>query len=197
MRSASFRVMILLGLVAASVLAGALAVNCGGGEKESGEKTTATAAATATARAAPTPVPSPTPDIRSIDLSQQSDVAALTQRLGGEVDPETIIYSDLTGDGRDEAVVPISSGGTAGDPAFIVLGYSDGKLVPLLTEVPAEGSVQVAVVNQQLVESVPVYSAGDLPGFPTQIKKLYYAWNGSSFVIAKEQTVPNPSQPPK
>ena len=72
----------------------------------------------------------------------------------------TIIYSDLIGDGGKEAVVPISSGGTAGDPAFIVVGYRDGKLVGLLTEVPAEGSVQVKVVNQQLVESVPVYSTG-------------------------------------
>ena len=83
--------------------------------------------------------------------------------------------------------MPISSGGTAGNPAFIVVGYRDGILVGLLTEVPEEGSVQVQVVNKQLVESVPVYSPGDLPGFPSEIKNIYYAWNGSGFVVAKRQ----------
>jgi hypothetical protein len=196
MRLGWFRLMIVVvaGLVVVAVLAGVFAVWRSGGEEKSGEKATATATVTP----APTPTPTPQlPDIRSVDLSKQSDVAALTQRLGGEVDPETIIYSDLTGDGREEAVVPISSGGTAGNPAFIVVGYRDGRLAGLLTEVPAEGSVQVQVVNKQLVESVPVYSTGDLPGFPSEIKYIYYAWNGSGFVVAKQQTVPDPFAPPK
>ena len=196
MRLGWFRLMIVVvaGLVVLAVLVGVLVVRRSGGEEESGGKATATATAT------PAPTPTPTPqlaDIRSVDLSKQSDVAALTQRLSGEVDPATIIYSDLTGDGREEAVVPISSGGTAGNPAFIVVGYRDGRLVGLLTEVPGEGSVQVQVVNKQLVESVPVYSTGDLPGFPSEIKNIYYAWNGSGFVVAKQQTVPDPFAPPK
>lgn len=196
MRLGWFRLMIVVvaGLVVVAVLVGVLAVSRSGGEEKSGEKATATATVT------PAPTLTPTPqlaDIRSVDFSKQSDVTALTQRLGGEVDPGTIIYSDLTGDGREEAVVPISSGGTAGNPAFIVVGYRDGRLVGLLTEVPAEGSVQVQVVNKQLVESVPVYSTGDLPGFPSEIKNIYYAWNGSGFVVAKQQTVPDPFAPPK
>jgi hypothetical protein len=178
--------------VAVIVLLVALGMSCRGGGKE--QKATPTGTTTVSPTSTPTPQPV---DIRGVDLSKESDVAALMQRIGGEVVPEDVIYADLTGDGQEEAVVPIFSGGTAGNLAFIVLGYRDGKLAALLTEVPAEGSVQVSVVNQQLVESLPVYSAGDLPGFPSEIKNVYYAWNGSSFVVAKELTVANPSAPPK
>ena len=173
--------------IAAAVLA-ALALACGDGDE--GKKTP-----TATSPATSTPV-SPS-DIRKVDLDQQADVKALRQRLGGEVVAEDILYADLTGDGQEEAIVPISSGGTAGNLAFIVIGYRGGELVALLSEVPAEGSVQVELEDHHLVEVLPVYSPGDTPGFPSRIKKVQYIWKNGALVVGSEEVVENPNAPPK
>ena len=110
---------------------------------------------------------------------------------------EDILYADLTGDGQEEAIVPISSGGTAGNLAFIVLGYRGGDLVTLLSEVPAEGSVQVELEDHHLVEVLPVYSPGDTPGFPSRIKKVQYIWKNGALVVGSEEVVENPNAPPK
>ena len=91
---------------------------------------------------------------------------------------------------------PVSSGGTQGNFGFIVMGYLDGKLKALLSEAPAEGEVRVAVTNSQLVETLPVYESGDQPQFPSKVKNIYYAWDGSQFVVDHEETVPNPNPPP-
>jgi hypothetical protein len=177
-----------IAFIAAAVLA-ALAVACGDGHHKTETPTPAT-----TSVVTPSPVP---PNIREVDLAQQADVKALLQRLGGEVIAEDILYADLTGDGQEEAIVPISSGGTAGNPAFIVLGYRGGELVALLSEVPAEGSVQVQLEDHHLVEVLPLYSSGDTPGFPSRIKKVHYIWKDGALVVDREDVVDNPNAPPK
>ena len=131
-----------------------------------------------------------------LDLRSQPDVRAFAQRLHGEVAPEAIIYADLTGDGVDDAVVPVSSGGTQGDLGFIVLDYVDGRLKALLSEAPVGGEVRVAVVSGRLVETLPVYEDADQPGFPSKVKNIYYTWNGSRFAIDHEEVAPNPNAPP-
>lgn len=136
-------------------------------------------------------------DIRDVDLSQQADVQAMLRRVGGEVVPTDVLYDDLTGDGREDAVVPISSGGTAGNLAFLVLSYQDGDLVSLLSKVPESGSVRLAVRDGQLVETQPVYQEGDQPGFPQQVRNTYYRWDGEGLVVEREETTPSPHAPPK
>jgi hypothetical protein len=175
-------------LVATLALAGGCSDNSKSGE-------IAQTPTVATASPAPTPTPTPPPDIRTLDLAHQADVAALAQRLSGVVAPEEIIYADLTADGLDDAVVPISSGGTQGDLGFIVLGYRDGALKALLTEAPAEGQVRVEVLDGQLVESQPLLSEGDKPGFPSRIKISYYVWRYGAFVVDRIDTKDNPNLP--
>ena len=174
-------------LLLALVLVFAAGISCGG-EKSS--------SVTNTPQAVSSPVVTPPADLRMLDLTNQADVRAFAQRLGGEVDPQEIMYADLTGDGLDEAIVPVSSGGTQGDFGFIVMGYVDGKLKALLSEAPAEGEVRVAVTNSQLVETLPVYESLDQPQFPSKVKNIYYTWDGSRFVVDHEETVPNPNPPP-
>jgi hypothetical protein len=176
--------------IAAAVIAALALVACGDGHEKAETRTpTATSPATST--------PTPPPNIREADLTQQPDVKALLQRLGGEVTATDVLYADLTGDGREEAIVPISSGGTAGNLAFIVLGYRGGELVTLLSEAPTEGSVQVELEDHHLVEVLPVYSAGDTPGFPSRIKKVQYIWKDGALVVGSEEVVENPNAPPK
>jgi hypothetical protein len=177
-----------MAFVAAAVLA-VLAPACDDGDEKA---KTPTPAATASATATPASL-----DIRDVDLIRQPDVEALLQRLGGEVSPEDVLYADLTGDGQEEAIVPISSGGTAGNLAFIVLGYRGGELVTLLSEVPAEGSVQVEIEDHHLVEVLPLYGSGDTPGFPSRIKKVHYIWKDDALVVDREDVVDNPNASPK
>jgi hypothetical protein len=184
------RVRILVAGLLVPVIGVALAAGCSSGGN--GAQPTATRQH---ATASPAATPSPLPDLKTLDLSTQPDVQELAQRLGGQVSTDEVIYADLTGDGRDDAVVPISSGGTQGDLGFIVLGYLDGELKALLTEAPEEGEVRVAVTGGQLVESLPVYAGGDLPGFPSKITNVYYAWNGDGFVVDHEEVIDNPSLP--
>jgi hypothetical protein len=176
-------------LFIAAVLSGVLALSCDGDGEEDGVATpTVTPQATATA----TPQ-----DIEDINLSQQADVQAMLRRTGGEVVPADVLYADLTGDGQEEAVVPISSGGTAGNIAFLVLSYQDSELVSILAKVPESGSMRLSVTEGQLVEMQPVYEEGDEPGFPSRIKSIYYGWDGEELVVEREEETPSPYAPPR
>jgi hypothetical protein len=145
----------------------------------------------------PSPTPSPVAtaatyeDIRDVDFSQVPQVEDLLAG-GGEVLPETVVYTDLTGDGQDEAVVPISSGGTAGDIAFAVFTLRNGVLDELLAREP--GQVAVDVEDGQLVETQPIFGPNDPNCCPSQLKKTYYRWDGDELVVDHEETINQPPQ---
>ena len=105
-----------------------------------------------------------------------------------------VIYADLTGDGVDEAVVPISSGGTLGDVAFIVLALSGAGTKTLLKDRPSGvgGGLSVAVVGGQLVMTLPVYGPNDPNCCPSALSKKTYVWNGSGFTTQSVTTDANP-----
>jgi hypothetical protein len=67
----------------------------------------------------------------------------------------------------------------------------------LLTEAPSEGEVRVAITNGRLIETLPVYTEGDAPGFPSNMKNIYYAWQGDHFGVDHEEVVANPNPPPR
>jgi hypothetical protein len=182
----------IIGLLAMLIVIGvAFASGCSESDKSAGSATPKS----------PTTLPaatsSPSTDIRAVDLANQPDVKDFTQRLGGEVAPEEVIYVDLTGDGRDDAVVPVSSGGTQGDLGFIVIGYLDGNLKALLSDAPAAGEVRVAVMDGWLVVTLPVYAEGDASGFPSNIKNVYYAWKADHFIVDHEEVLSGPNRPPR
>ncbi|MCH8064789.1 MAG: hypothetical protein IIC90_03045 [Chloroflexi bacterium] len=163
----------------------ALAVGCNGGDTDAGA--TATEAPTSSS-ASPTPT---TPvDIRQVDLPSEPAVAEFLGTTGGAVDADRILYADLTGDGNDEAVVPVSSGGEGGDFAVFVIGYVDGRLEELLLAQPAETSITAAIENGQLVTTEGVLAPGDPFGVPSQVLNRYYAWNGEALVVEREEQVP-------
>ncbi|NIR01629.1 MAG: hypothetical protein GTN78_15755, partial [Gemmatimonadales bacterium] len=62
------------------------------------------------------------------------DEWALGALRGGGISDESIQYIDLTGDGLEEAIVLLDSGGTAGYLAVWVYGYVDGELQSLMGE---------------------------------------------------------------
>jgi hypothetical protein len=177
-------------LVAALVLAA-----CGKQEEEQPPVTTSPSPES-TATAAPVTTVTPNPEIDQVDFSQVPAVQALAEQTGGRLLPQEIIFADLTGDGSEEAVVPISSGGSGGNIAYAVFGYRGGDLQELLVANPAAGRVVIAIEDGMLVDTQPVYAPEDPLCCPSQLQHTYYRWDGSRFVVDHQETEKEPSAKP-
>lgn len=136
-----------------------------------------------------TPVPTGALNIRDEDLAAQPDVLAFVQGSGGEVDTSRVIYADLTEDGVEDAVVPISSGGEGGDLAVFVLGYQGGALDVLLQAAEGQGGIQAALEDGQLVVTQGVYAASDPLCCPSEVLRRFYRWDADAglFAIDREE----------
>ena len=142
-----------------------------------------------------TPTGSSQQDIRAVDLARTAPVQKLLDDSGGQVDQSRVIYADLTGDGVEEAVVPISSGGTLGDIAYVVLMNGASGLQEILTSGPSqpnEGGVAVSVADGKLVETRPVYAAEDPNCCPSMFRRTTFAWDGTKLAQQSSETVSNP-----
>ena len=155
-----------------------------GGDPTATEQPTDQSQATATAD------PGDGPNIRSEDLTEQLELNAFLVFTGGVVDASRNQYADLTGSGADEAIVSVSSGGEGGDFAIFVFGYdADGEIDELLRAITAATSMVATIEDGQLKITEGVFAPGDI-GVPTQLLHRYYAWDGSAFVIEREEQEP-------
>jgi hypothetical protein len=173
-------------------VAALLAAACGTKDDEDQSEATLPPPLESTATVAPGPA------IEGVDLSQVPAVEDLVEDTGGELLPEETLFADLTGDGANEAVVPISSGGSGGNVAYAVLGYRDGNLEKIL-EVkpePEAGRVTMAVEEGVLVETQPVYGPEDPLCCPSQLQHTYYRWDGEDLVVDHQETETAPSVKP-
>lgn len=131
------------------------------------------------------------PPIFDVDFATAPDVADFTARAGGEVEQDAIIFADLTGDGEEEAIVPISSGGTAGDIAYFVYTMREGDLTLLLSVVPESGRIQVELDPEgRLVDREPVYGPDDPECCPSRVRTRVYEWDGERLRVAAESEEP-------
>ncbi len=167
---------------------GMLALAGCNGDSDGGDPT-ATEQPTDQPQATATAVPDMT-GIRSEDLTEQLELNAFLVFTGGVVDASRNQYADLTGSGADEAIVSVSSGGEGGDFAIFVFGYdADGEIDELLRAVTAATSMVATIEDGQLKITEGVFAPGDI-GVPTQLLHRYYAWNGTRFVIEREDQEP-------
>jgi len=182
-------------IFAALLLLLALALAAGGCKEKSGK---GRATATSTARAATAPATStrapagtatPAPDIRQEDFSKLPGVRE-SIASGNKIDTAAIIYADVTEDGVDEAVVPISTGGEGGDIAVFVFGYGPAGLTELLRVSAAGLPVKVTVTNGVVQGDIPEYAPGDPFCCPSNLHRTTYRWDGQQLVVAKQETVP-------
>jgi hypothetical protein len=148
----------------------------------------------------PTPVP-PTPAdagaIRNIDLAQVPALRTLVSQAGGEIDKQSVVYADVTSDGRDEAIVPIASGGTLGNLAYMVLTMRSGAPAPILTATRDRstlGGIFVMVEDGKVVKTTGKYGPDDPRCCPSVLVKTTYHWDGTSLQVESEQEVQQPSQ---
>ena len=128
--------------------------------------------------------------LRDFDFASLDFVGPLIDRAGGgEVNAERVHFEDLTGDGREEAVVVVESGGTAGDLAVAVYGLAEGAPELLLFE-RLGGHVEVRLGLIVIEEGV--YEADDPQCCPSRLREIAYGWDGAAFALASEQVVDNP-----
>lgn len=177
---------ILARLLLVSLAALVVACNDGGAGGEPTEEPTPGITPEATATVPVNGVP----DIRQADLVTQPAIVDFVSSAGGGVDGASIVYLDLTGDGAEEAVVPVSSGGEGGDIAVFVYGYQDGQLTDLLRVLPDDKSLSVETGVGALTIVQPVYGAGDPLCCPSLLRRTTYRWDGSALSVADDETVP-------
>jgi hypothetical protein len=136
----------------------------------------------------------PPEGIRALDLRSSEAVQDLLDVTGGLYVQDNVLYTDLTGDGDEEAVVPVSSGGTLGDVGFIVLTEAEGALEALLTATPQTGGVSVVVVDGKVfaVEAVP--GPDDPECCPSQLRTTVYAWDGEELAVESSTVEPAADQ---
>lgn len=164
---------------------------CGGKGGKPGATATRTIEATIEATATtPAETATPAPDIRREDFSRVPAMSSFLATSGGRVDPAAIIYADVTEDGVDDAVVPVSSGGEGGDIALFVFGYEAEGLTELLRVVPAMPPIKASVVEGKLQVDEPTFAPGDPMCCPSELTRTTYRWDGRQLVIDAQETVP-------
>jgi hypothetical protein len=166
----------------------ALVVACDGGGA-GGEPTDEPSPGTPQEGTATVP-PNGVTDIRQADLVTQPEIVDFVSTSGGAIDGARIVYLDLTGDGAEEAVIPISSGGESGDIAVFVYGYQDSQLTDLLRVLPDDGELTVETEDGTLTIVQPVYGEGDPLCCPSQLRRTTYEWDGTALVVEDDETVP-------
>ena len=165
-----------------ATLALALIAACDAGAPEPESRPTVPASASPAAPAAGS--------LREFDFESEAFVAELLARAGGgEVHAERVQLEDLTGDGREEAVVVVESGGTAGDIGVAVYGWVEGEPALLFFR-PLAGHVEVRLGLVVIQEGV--YAAGEPRCCPSRLREFVYGWREGEFALLSEQVVDNP-----
>lgn len=173
-------------LLSALMLAAAA---CDGGD-EAEEPTVVTTPTAAVATATEAPPEATPPNIRDVDLTLEEGLQSFLTSTNGEVDAGRIIYADITQDGNEDAVVPVSSGGEGGDiAAFVFAATSDG-IEEIGRIVPESGRLRVSVDGADVIAEEPVFAPGDPLCCPSELQRTTYRWDGSALRQAHQEVVP-------
>lgn len=183
-------------VLVAVLSAGAALVGCSSSSSSAKKRPSPSASVTALPTGTRTAATVPADAIRLISLESVADVQKLERDAGAtQVERDLVLYGDLTGDGVEEAVVPMSTGGTQGIVGFVVLTPEGDSARSLLMELPtgARGGLSLQISNGKLVETQAVPAADDPECCPSMLKVTTYAWDGSVLTVESADTVPNPA----
>jgi hypothetical protein len=139
------------------------------------------------------PEPGDAQAIRSFDLEAEDVLQDLVAQLGGgAIDSGAILYADLTGDLREEAVVPVSSQGTLGNIGYVIFTLDGGEPTPVLTRTVDRSSasgLQMSVDDGVLMETRGVFGPEDPFCCPSQLRQTTFRWDGSQLQVENEELV--------
>ena len=100
---------------------------------------------------------------------------------------DNVLYGDLDGDGRDEAVIQLFSGGTAGVIGFMVFRQADPR--PRLVTGQAGYKLGMRIDGGQLIVDQPYYFDGDPNCCPSALNRTPYRLVGNTLVGGAESWV--------
>ena len=138
-----------------------------------------------------------TPDdsqaIRAVEFEQNDAVEDLIGQLNfGEVDDRAIVYADLTGDLREEAIVPVTSQGTQGNVGYLIFTLESDQPEIILTRTVDRSSasgLQMSVEAGVLLETRGEYGPDDPFCCPSQLRETTFRWDGSALQVHNEVLV--------
>lgn len=138
--------------------------------------------------------PSKSQELFKKTLLDDAKTTVAVQRLlreGGLFVAPDIVFSDLTGDGRSDAVVLVETGGVAGAVALYVFS-TDGE--------PAESDLRAVYRSQRLYRAsvqpagdtltlrTPRFAAGDDVCCPARIVERVYAWSAGAKTLRQRSS---------
>jgi hypothetical protein len=186
-------------LTAAATIVSASLLLSACGDDRGGNDTTPSPQPTTGRTVVTTPAPqlTPTVDIRDVDIASLEDVVAALEESGGAISQPDVIYADLTNDGYDDAIAPVSIDGTLGMIGFFVLAPDGDSARVVLEEFPADsGGLILSVEGDKLVMIQPAPGPDDPECCPSFLRRTVYAWNGAALAVESVTTEPNPGLGP-
>jgi hypothetical protein len=127
-------------------------------------------------------------DFEAIDLLQDM----IAQLGSGAVESGAILYADVTGDQREEAIVPVTSQGTLGNIGYVVFTMESGKPAVVLTRTvdrSAASGLQMSVEDGVLLETRGVFGPDDPFCCPSQLRETTFNWDGAQLQVEDEVLV--------
>ncbi|MCS6803015.1 MAG: hypothetical protein RMM58_14350 [Chloroflexota bacterium] len=110
--------------------------------------------------------------------------------IPGFADLQDIIYGDISGDGREEAIIPIVSGGTAGTVGYLI--YFAGDREPVFATSLTGYKLGARATNGQLVVLEPIYAGWEANCCPSGISETRYRLIGATLdrIARDERGIP-------
>jgi hypothetical protein len=133
-----------------------------------------------------------------VNVAQMPEVQTLLRQLGAgtSVDTTAVVYVDVTGDRREEAAVPIDSGGTLGNVAYAVLTLRSGAPALILTRtLDSVSGITMFVEDGRLIETRGEFGPEDPFCCPSRLRRTTFRWDGSMLQVEGEEIVANPAGP--
>jgi hypothetical protein len=122
---------------------------------------------------------------------QVSHAVKVTLKKGGFVSQE-VLFADITGEGKDDAVVTVDSGGSSGIIALYVFSAGKGKDLKIVyrNQRMYRGAARINP-GPALVYVLPQYKAGDQLCCPSEYRETELKWSPAKkrFGVAKRRTV--------
>jgi hypothetical protein len=116
------------------------------------------------------------------------------ESLDGYALMDDVSYGDLDGDGTEEAVLPVFSGGTAGNIGYML--YREGTPSPKLVLARTGYKLNATIDGKQLVTTQAEYVGFEPNCCPSAITRTVMVLQGDRLVTLTAETQPNDVQEP-
>lgn len=132
-------------------------------------------------------------DIRAINWKQVTGARPLVREV------EKVIYADLTGDRREQAIVMVRLEGSGAFIDYYVFSLDGGELLSLFEKSGVElGDIELGPLPRSFTETTSEYGPGDPNCCPGMLKKTTYQWSEQTgtFVEVSVDYAPNTTGSP-